>query len=266
MSDTVVLIDLSYYVFHRFFATKRWLKLSKQEFETQEMEKEMILHKFTKMFEDNLRAIKHKYKCQWKNVYLVKDCSRDTIWRMKHYPEYKKTRDESNNNFDPYVFIQTYNVIIPSMIKKYGIQFVGYETAEADDVVAVLHSLIRRKSVTRPIIIVTNDNDYLQLYDDHTIIVNCNKIELRSKIPDNVMSVFLEWKIIKGDVSDNIPPILPRIGDKKALKLALNKDMLMKKLSDDPNAKQQYMLNKLLIDFKCIPENLKNGIKNLKVI
>ena len=269
--ETLVFIDLSYYIFHRFFATQRWIKLSKQEFGSQEEEKALMIEKFSKMFEDNIKTLKSKHKCQWKNIYLVKDCSRDSIWRMSYYPDYKKTRDDHSTSgtkgaFDPIVFTKAYNIIIPNMISKYGINLVGYENAEADDVIAIFHDIVRRRNPTQRIVIITNDNDYVQLYDEYTLIQNCNKVEIAKKLPKDIMDVFLEWKIIKGDVSDNIPPINMRIGDKKALKLAQNKDLLAKKLKEDPIAKGQYELNKILIDFRYIPDAIKLGVKNLKVI
>lgn len=255
MTSPLVFIDLSYYVFHRYYALQRWYKFSKQE---PANEDEMIA-KFTKLFEDNLCTFKRKLKCEWKDMYIVKDCLRENIWRMKHYADYKKNRDDKKGEFNPLVFNHTYNVILPSLVDKYKFNLVGYDTAEADDVVAVMHGMARAKWPSRQVVIITNDNDYLQLHDSHTLFYNCNNVDILQKVKD-VLEVFIEWKVIKGDVSDNIPAIFPKLGEKRALRLAKNREQLEKKLQD-PDIKAQYELNKLLIDFSCIPTDVREGIK-----
>lgn len=261
MTTPYIFIDLSYFVFHRFFALQRWMKLSKQEFATQEEEKQAVIQKFGKVFEDNLIAYKKRMNSEWDKMYIVKDCLRGSIWRKQHYPEYKKHRAERKN--DPYIFIYTYNVLLPHLLDKYGFNYIGYEKAEADDIIAVLHSTIRENDPSHPINIITNDHDYLQLLDSHTKIINCNNIELKEKIDPQIMLVFKDWKVIRGDTSDNIPPIHPKIGDKKALKLAQNKEQLCSKLQENDEIKRQYELNKILIDFEYIPSDIKTGVKCL---
>ena len=253
----IVFVDLSYFVFHRFFAMKRWCQLAKKTFDTQDEK----LEKFAKLFEDNIVAFKKKHKFEWNRLFFVRDCQKERIWRMKLYGEYKKNREDRNLDFDPTVFTHTYEVIIPHMLQKYGMHMIGYDCAEADDVVAVLHNYIRKNQPERSILILTNDNDYVQLADKHTTIVNCNKADLCARTSEDALSCFALWKVIKGDESDNIPSIEKKIGDKAALKLAQSPELLAAKLASSHEVAAQFNLNKKLIDFEEIPADIRSGIE-----
>jgi 5'-3' exonuclease len=78
--------------------------------------------------------------------------------------------------------------------------------------------------------------------------------------------IYIEVKKILGDKSDNIPCITSKCGDKTALKLATDKALLQKLFQSCPNAKKQYDLNHLLIDFDCIPNDLKEEVDNKIII
>jgi len=54
-------------------------------------------------------------------------------------------------------------------------------------------------------------------------------------------------KIVMGDTSDNIPPIMPRCGPKTALKWWSNPEEFEAMLSTNEPARRQYELNRLLV-------------------
>jgi 5'-3' exonuclease len=255
--DQYLFVDLSYFVFFRFFALQRWCKISKTEFK----DDDEFLSKFSKLFEDNLVKLKKSHKVEWKRVYLAKDCMRNSIWRLSHFPAYKQNRDHTRQEFDPNVFVHAYNVIIPSLVNKFGFHVVDFPNAEADDVIAVMHKMVREAHPMAPITVITNDNDYVQLADDHTTLMNLNNKNLTERFDEDMMSCFKLWKIIKGDTSDNIPPIDKNIGDKTALKLAINPDALENRLQGDPQVRIKFELNRLLIDFDSIPNDIDLGIR-----
>jgi 5'-3' exonuclease len=66
----------------------------------------------------------------------------------------------------------------------------------------------------------------------------------------------LEIKIIMGDTSDNIPSVFPKCGPKTAQKCVEEPEFFKKKMADNPEYYRQYELNKKLINFDNIPENL----------
>jgi len=59
-----------------------------------------------------------------------------------------------------------------------------------------------------------------------------------------------------GDKSDNILPIFKKCGPKTCEKYYLNKELFLNTLLKEEGAREKYQLNKKLIDFNEIPENL----------
>ena len=261
----VVFIDLSYFVIHRYFAVKRWYSFSLKEPGTQAE----VFERFAKSFEQSLVALEKKYKFEWSNVYMARDTPRATIWRNAMFPGYKENRECGNcgnkaANFDPEIFGYVYETLLPLLQAK-GLAFKVVETAtaEADDVIAIAHRVVREKLTPYDvkILILTNDHDYIQLLDDDTVIINGSGDNIAAKYDAETLGVFLEYKIIRGDVSDNIPSIGKKIGDKTAHKLALDSALLKARFDKDPVVLAQYELNKALISFDKIPEKLVEQIK-----
>ena len=65
----------------------------------------------------------------------------------------------------------------------------------------------------------------------------------------------LEIKIIMGDTSDNIPSVFPKCGPKTAQKCIDDPEFFKKKM-DKQEYHAQYELNKQLVNFDNIPEEL----------
>lgn len=248
-------IDLSYYIIHRYFAVLRWYKLNEKEVGDQAE----VFARFDKSFEASLRIFQKKHKFDWSNLYFARDTLRCTIWRNELFPMYKANRDVVKiSNFDPAVFDHVYDELLPRLKTTIGFGGVLYALgAEADDVIAVAHEKLK---ATQPIVILTNDHDYLQLLDANTTIVNANGEAISKKYDAQILEHILEYKIIRGDVSDNIPAIGKKIGEKTAYKLALDPALLAAKLASSDDVRRQYELNKRLVSFKCIPKEIKSDI------
>lgn len=262
-NNTYVLIDLSSFIFTRYFAIKSWAKISGTIISEGDSGRLFVRQKFEKTFIEKLLAIHKKFRVPWQNMYLAKDCPRDTIWRKDMYPEYKKNREERTLEFDPQIFSYTYETIIPELQKESKFEVISYKRAEADDIIAIIKEKIRIDKPDATIIIITNDNDFLQLLDSKTTILNSSLKPLKDKYTEEILSVFTKWKAIKGDVSDNIPPIESKIGDKTALKLATNQSLFDAKFINNAKALDQFRLNTTLIDFEYIPDSIRLGVREL---
>jgi 5'-3' exonuclease len=108
------------------------------------------------------------------------------------------------------------------------------------------------------IYIITSDRDYLQLNAPNVHLFNLaykNIAENKSSTGNPIID--LQIKIIMGDCSDNIPSVFPKCGPKTAQKCIDNPDFFQKKIDENPEHIKQYELNKLLVDFKNIPEELQ---------
>lgn len=256
--DTITFIDLSNYVFHRYFALQSWCKIAQKE-----LDKDAFREKYKALFIKNLQTMQKKLKFNWKSTYFARDCWRGVVWRKQLYPEYKGNRDKRVDSFDPTIFDYTYDEIMPELMEKYGCCMLQYACAEADDIVAVAHKKVRSIDKEIKVIIITNDNDYLQLLDDNTYIANCKLLELKSRFTQEELDHFGLLKVIVGDKSDNIPPIQKKIGNKTALQLCLNRYELEEKLCKSTECRSAFNLNENLILFDKIPLEMEHGIWDL---
>ena len=86
--------------------------------------------------------------------------------------------------------------------------------------------------------------------------------KIERKIGDRVLTEkeFLLWKVIRGDVSDNIAGVFKGVGEKKALKLIDDREKLKSMLKESQDSMVQFMNNKFLIDFENIPEDIREKI------
>lgn len=258
----IIFIDGSYYIFYRFFATNFWFK--KQEHTKDESsnitKNEIFMDKYKKIFGQTLEDLVKRHNVSWDNLVFVKDCSRDEIWRHQHYDSYKSTRDATvSSEFDGEIFKYTYAHLLPSLMKKYGFHFLDHPKMEADDVIAVCHQYIRTNNSNAEIIIITNDNDYIQLSDDHTQIYNLQNKRIEERVKQEP-ALYLEYKIILGDKSDNIPSIMKKVGPKTAEKLATNPQAMQEFFSKNPEALKQYNINRTLIDFNYIDKKVRESL------
>ena len=125
---------------------------------------------------------------------------------------------------------------------------------EADDIVAIMKKYLRNREPECQIYIITNDMDYLQLWDSQCDIVNLRGLRLIDKpnsYPEADKNLFI--KILVGDKSDNISPVFKKCSIKEAEELYENPEKLDAKLKEE-DAYEKILINKTIIDFDEIPE------------
>ena len=254
LARPVILIDNSYYIFNRYFATVRWFKQRSPDIELDHENiinnKEFIVA-FIKHFEADIKKCLRKFKSIKSNIVFCIDCPRSMIWRNIYYDKYKLTRVKKNN----------FNSDIFDLFEKYlasnNYATCRYDTLEADDVVYLLQRHLINLNKQSRIIIITNDGDYLQMYSENVKIYNMQFKDLSLKINYNP-KVELLLKIIIGDKSDNIPKIQNGMRKDNALKIALMTEDDRIQYFKNANIIDKYNLNKTLIDLNEIPEIITN--------
>jgi 5'-3' exonuclease len=212
----------------------------------------LFLEKYTKTFKDMITKLKKQHGIiSPANIIFAKDCSRNMIWRMKHYPDYKSTRDDVKRaqTLHKDIFEYTFTHVLPQ-IKE--VTIVSHPRLEADDCIALMVKHIRNTlQKLTDVIIITNDNDYVQLHIYNVELINLQGKSLFDRIDD--VPTYIELKRIMGDTSDNIPAIAPKIGPKTAQQLINSPEKLSKRLESE-ECRRRYELNKLLVHFDCIPD------------
>ena len=266
MNSPILLFDTSYCCFYRYHAICNWFKLAHKEIELNYdniSENEVFMSKFHKKFIDMILDIKKKYNIEFDKIIMALDGCNN--WRKTKYPDYKANRKNSNSRiYDDQIFKYLLNIIIPELKNDYNIISILEHTAEGDDVIAVIKKYIRKNYPNQEIIIITSDTDLCQLIDDNTKIIDLKNKNLNDGLEKSKLSPsrYLKQKCIIGDKSDNIPPIYPKCGKKTAEKYLNDQDCFEKKLQENNKFRDQYNLNKLLIDLDNIPDFIQESIIN----
>lgn len=273
-----LLIDLSYFVFFRYYAIVSYLKISKILVDESNFKMdEDFVSKFTILFEKCLLTLlKNHFDIKRKKfvnitVIFAKDCSRNDIWRTSIYPEYKATRDlnrRTNDLFDSKIFEYVYNNILPNLIKKYDfIKVCSCCHAEADDIIAIISSYLNEEEQfnNEKTIIITNDNDYLQLLDLVDGIYNLQGKNISSKSVQGCARKNMLYKVLVGDPSDNIKGIISKKKANTLLSMYDNVNDIEQEFLYRIASKKQieyFNRNKKLICFSHIPETIRQSVKN----
>lgn len=242
-------IDTSYFVFYKMYATLAWFSFSKTE-----VTEEELVKRYTKSFLKEVESLKKKYPKA--KMIFAKDTPRETIWRKELLPTYKSCRDDIVHEHGKLLFAHTYKNLLNDF------DLLKVRNAEADDIIAVAHNAIRRKGKDDPVVIVTNDNDLLQLYDENTTIINLKNVSLADrwakKYGEESLKHIATIKALAGDKSDSVTSI---VGLKTAIKLAMGEESLLKKKLEKKDVRAKYELNKKLVDFDMILPELRQKIE-----
>ena len=257
-----LLIDTSYTIFYRYYATLRWYNFAHRDDvypdDYEWFDNEIFRNMFIKKYTQSFNKIIKKYKISPKNIIFIRDCKRNDIWRRLFYQDYKSNRENLNGKIfkgGPF-FNYVYNTIIINLVNNYGYKMLKHDNLEADDIIYLTKHYLRKLNTENKIIIISSDTDLLQLLDENTYIYNLQNKCINNKCGNNTPKDYLEIKIICGDNSDNIPGCFNKCGQKTALKLIKDKNLLLDKFRKNPDSLDKYTLNRILIDLNNIPSNL----------
>ena len=252
-----ILIDLSYFIFYRYYALIGWWKLAKEEEHLGiPIENEEFVEKFKKTFVDKLKEIPKKLKLKEYTIIVASDCPRQKIWRHNYGEKYKENRVYDDGFLGGPFFKLGFDIIDELKIVRLSHQFL-----EGDDCIAILAKDLLVKDETNRIFIIANDMDYLQLACDKIKLINLKyKYLTDNKKWSGDPKKDLFCKIVMGDKSDNIPSIFKKCGPKTAEKYYENPELFEKQLKKE-NAYDNFERNKKLIDFNEIPEKLVHELR-----
>ena len=260
---TFIFIDGSYFCFYRYHSLLTWWKNAYPD-ETDVLQdpykNEKFVEKFKKTFIDNIQKIPKGLNLDKSiNPIMVvgKDCKRENIWRNQLFPNYKAHR--ANGPEDGFMggpfFKMAYDENL--FIQGGAHSILKHSRLEADDCIAITVKYLLNKYSTCNIYIITSDKDYLQLAQQRVHLYNLAFKDLtqqKSCTGNSMCDLFC--KILTGDPSDNIPSVFPKCGPKTALKYFENRELFEKKLQESELFKNQYELNRKIIDFNYIPDDL----------
>jgi 5'-3' exonuclease len=262
-NPTFIFIDGSYFNFYRYHSLLTWWKNAFPELLDEikdPFQNAQFVEKFRKTFVEHIGKIAKNLKLDKHVVPIIlvgKDCKRENIWRMKLFPDYKGTRDNSpESGFMGGPFFKM--VYDDNLFIKGGAKYIlQHPHLEADDCIAVSVKQVLQLHPTASIYIITSDKDYLQIAEPRVQLYNLAYKKLtdqKSSTGNPLCDLFC--KIVTGDPSDNIASVFPKCGIKTALKYFENPQLFQTKLNSSEEFKKRYELNSKIIDFNNIPQEL----------
>ena len=255
-----ILIDGSYFCFFRYYALIQWWSLSKQDEPLGiPIKNTEFVDKFIYTFIEKVTDIKKKLNIKNPITIVAKDCPRSEIWRNKVFPAYKSNRTTDGEFFGKPFFKMAYD----KLWEDAGVNaIVGFDTLEADDCVALTVERILESVDDPHIWIIASDMDYLQIVSPRVMLYNLKYQDVsKSKSASGNSDIDKFCKIVCGDKSDAIPGVFSKCGQKTALKLYNDKQLFEEKLNSECGAEERFTRNKLLVDFKMIPIELREGFR-----
>jgi 5'-3' exonuclease len=256
----VVIVDTSYVIFAKYYSTLSWYKtfLDSTPDITQVMNSSVFKSKYALAFTTGIARICRAHGVPLHRVLFAKDCSKENVWRRKIMPNYKGSRTH-NKSFNRQVFQYTYTKVIPEWIEGHQGVTIGVNAAEADDVIGVAHRIFSAcPQDCGPIVIISNDNDCIQLSDGNTSIVNLVMTDVAKRRGTLTPKQYLESRILSGDRSDNISGILPRCGMKTAIRIVTSGGIDIY----SPEQIKAWNRNDILMNLNNTPEDLQTAIRD----
>lgn len=241
----MILVDASH-------ALHRTLAMNKDKVAEQP---EFIAH----LFINQILSFSNKLGGSKKNRVVI--CFDSASWRKKYYIEnrpkdygqetYKgnRVKDES---VDWKKIFELINQVAYCLKNYSDFDVMQVNEAEADDIIAVLSNKYKDEEV---IWIASSDKDFIQLQDTPRVnIFDPLKQQFKPSIDKDF---YKKIHIMIGDASDNIKAIKERLGEKTAVKIVNELDIL---LQTSPSMRERYEFNKNLIDFDFIPSYVNERI------
>lgn len=185
--------------------------------------------------------------------FIIEDSS--SSWRKQVYPPYKSSRSKkrAESKIDYSKFFPVMHEFTEDLLTIFPFRHMKVESAEADDLIGVI-ALQNEFEIA----CISSDSDFFQLQR------NVNFKQYDPGTGKQIVSINphqdLLLKIMLGD-SDDIPQIKRGVGKGKANTI-LKEGKLEEFLEANPEAKEQYMINKVLVDLRMIPPNLESMIED----
>jgi 5'-3' exonuclease len=271
MNKNLILIDTSYTLFHRYFATLRWLSLAHNEIykeyinniEYNWIENKIFCEKYEKLYIEGIIKLVGKRVYKNSNVIFCMDTPKEQVWRTELKCDYKGDRYDMSQktNLIP-TFKYTYNTIIPNLLKNNNNMFkIKINKLEADDIIATICNFLQTKPEQK-IYLVSGDEDFKQLGRPNLYFINFKtKKPLELSIDD--AKILLHKKILLGDKSDCIKSIFPLKFPTKIKKIIVESvDEFSEFIKKNKEIENRYNENAQLIDFHYIPKMYVDMIIN----
>lgn len=257
----MILIDYSQVAVAGILAFGSDIKKNKDASEKKNLIRHVVL--------SSIKSYKKKYGNEYGQVVIA--CDGQNYWRRDFFAPYKglrkKARDESDLDWG--IIFETLNELREDLKEHFKYKVIHVNRCEADDVIAVLTESTQEFGKYEPVMIVSSDKDFKQLHAYENVKQFSPMLKkLITVTSKKELHAWLVEHIVKGDSGDGIPNILSP--DNCLLEGVRQKSMRQERLDDfikngfaackTEEERRNWHRNQTLVDFKYIPEDVKNSI------
>jgi len=231
------------------------------------------------MILNSLRGYKQKFGKEFGEMVIA--CDNMKYWRRAVFPQYKagrkKAREESG--YDWKLIFETLSTIRDEIDRIFPYKVLNIDGAEADDVIAALAFYSQNNDLQnitpfsdgdpKPFLIISGDHDFIQLQRFRNV-KQFSPIQKKYVKPDSTAEEYVVEHIIRGDKGDGIPNVLSP--DDCLVNGERQKPISKKKLEEwiknplsmptDAEFVKNFKRNMTLVDFHCIPKEIRDAIIN----
>lgn len=216
----------------------------------------------------SIKSYKKKYGKQYGNIVIA--CDSRNYWRKDFFPNYKGLRKKAREESDlDWTFIfETLNELKSDLAEFFQYKVISVDKCEADDVIAVLAMNTQEFGNYEDVLIVSSDKDFKQLQQYENVAQFSPMLKKLIKINKKELHAWMMEHVVKGDSGDGIPNILS--GDDVFMNGERQKPVSAKRLQEfidngfnackNDDERRNYQRNITLVDFKFIPEEIKNAV------
>ena len=215
---------------------------------------------------NTIRSLKTKYSKEYGELVIAADAKK--YWRREYFPPYKGNRkaDREKSSIDWHALFEILNQIKQELKDNFPYRVVQVDGAEADDVIGTLCMEFGSElNNGNRILILSGDKDFVQLqrFGNVSQYDPVRKKEIVSNNPE----LFLKHLTLSGDRGDGVPNVLSP--DNSIIDGLRQKPLRETKINELLNAdfdslpeeiKRNWNRNSMLIDLRCIPQNIRNSI------
>ena len=217
---------------------------------------------------NSIKAYKKKYGKEFGQMVIA--CDGRNYWRKEYFANYKglrkKAREESDLDWG--LIFDTLSEIREDLKAYFKYKVIHVDRCEADDVIAVLTESTQEFGKYEPVMIVSSDKDFKQLHAYDNVKQFSPMLKKQITVNKKELKAWLVEHIVKGDSGDGIPNIMSK--DDVFMLGERQKNVSSKRLEEfiergidacrTDEEKRNWQRNIQLVDFKYIPEDVKESI------
>ena len=225
------------------------------------------------MILNTIRSIKQKFGREYGELVIA--CDNKKYWRKEAFPFYKANRKKAreDSGYDWNTIFDTMSMVKTELHSFFPYKVIDVEGAEADDVIATLAeytSMVQSSNNPlfdddpSPFLIVSGDHDFVQL-QRYKHVTQFTPIQKKFIKADPTPERVILEHTFRGDKGDGIPNVLSAddsivAGERQKPVTAKKIEEWVNELPNDPVFQSRYKRNQLLIDFRFIPQHIKQAI------